>query len=101
MKNLFAVALLSSVFSLAQATTNEPDSTGCLNEAVNHLRHIANYDLNAGFDVSNYMVEEAEGEYPVEPTTVYTFSRSILDAWEVELVTSDCFPIRIEFVGDL
>lgn len=76
-------------------------STGCLDDAESHLAYIANYDLGEGFDVSSYDLTITPGDFVVEPSLVYSFSRSIMDSWEIELTSSDCFPVRIEFVGDL
>ena len=102
-KKLFTVLLLSSVISLSQASQQGSNNSqlDCLKEAKKHLFHNCDIATDSEFDMSSYKLTIAEGDFLPETSTLYTFSRSITDTWEIELLSFDCFPVRIEFIGDL
>ena len=77
-----------------------PHIPNCQGEAEKHLAYIANAE-ESDFDVSKYKTAVTMGEFPAEASLVYSFSRSIVDSWEIELTATGCFPLRIEFIGDL
>lgn len=85
-----AVTLLFSVTGFSE--------TNCRQSAESHLAFVAN---NRAFNISDYKMEVSTSSFASEETEVYSFLRSILDSWEIEMVSSDCFLIRIEFIGDL
>ena len=92
---MIRVMLMVSLFSLVGVSAY--GNTKCLNDAKNHLAHIAE-----GESVDKYSMKVVTpGPFAAEPSVVYHFFRSIVDSWEIELTESGCFPVRIEFVGDL
>lgn len=60
-----------------------------------HLKYIANV---SSFDLADY---DQAIEYRKETDAfIYMFSNNILDAWDIELNRTSCFPISIRFTGD-
>ena len=90
-RKIVSMGILSSMLHFAHAAD-------CLTEAKRHLVHISG---SSESEISEYHATVTVGEFTIEPSSVYSFSRSIMDSWEIELADYDCFPIRIEFVGDL
>ena len=92
------LGLLPLLFFFPQASADEipPEAKPCLTQARNHLNQIADHDKESDYDLSI-----AKSEQFGEQSWIYFFHHSIINSWEIELMAFDCFPVRIEFVGDL
>jgi len=92
MKTLLIVLIIFFISHFSYASSN------CKSDAEKYLENVAYYPK---FKVANYTVKKSTGNYAAESTEIYMFLRTINDTWKIELVSSDCFLIGINFEGDL